>query len=174
MRPALIAVSFSLAALPLCAQMQQDSDLVRAAKAAAAVAKHSKTPLITNESLATSGGHMAIAAESDTATPTANAAKSTTATPSAKAKNAQALSRINVTVGAEHLSRPPAPAYSYGPEAMAPASPAMVSSQAVPTAPPAGGLQTAGTYSPANAGTYVPSTMPTTPMPQSVSKPPGR
>jgi len=176
MRRALISVSLPLIALPLLAQIREDSPLVQAAKAAAAVTKHTKTPVITNETLATTGGHMATAAgEPVAATNTANknAGSATTATSAAQTKMpTYSPGGANVTVGGQHLTQPPAPAYSYGSQGMVPDRPAMVSSQAIPTSPPATGLQTVGSYSPGSASTYAPPTVSTTPMDQHVSKPP--
>ena len=170
MRRALIAVPLSLMALPLLAQTQADSPLVQAAKAAAAVTKHTKTPVITNETLATTGGHMATAAEEPAAATAKDAAAKNTT--SAVKLPTYAPGGINVTVGAQHLSQPPAPAYTHGSPGMVPDRPPMVSSQSIPTSPPATGLQTVGTYSPGSAGTYAPPMVSTTPMDQHVSKPP--
>jgi len=156
--------------------MQQDSDLVRAARAASAVTKHTKMPVITNDTLARTGGHMATAAGDDTTTTAKTTTVTTTTTTAATAKNAKAPvpAPVNVTVGGAHLAQPPAPAYSYGSQSMAPDRPAMVSTQAIPTSPRATGLDTVGTYRPGNAGTASPAMVSTVPMPQTVSKPPGR
>ena len=176
MRPALIAVSTSLLVLPLSALTQQDSDLVRAAKAAAAVTRHSRMPVITNDTLAHSGGHMATA--EGEATPAGTTASTTT--PAAGAKTPADSNRsatyapggANVSVGAAHLTQPPAPAYSPG--SMAPSRPAMVSTQAVPTSASAPTLGYTDSYRPSSAGTRdTPAMVSTTTLPTAaVTKPP--
>jgi len=52
-----IAISLAVVALPLCAQVQQDSPLVAAAKASGRVVKKAKL-VITNDTLVHTGGHI--------------------------------------------------------------------------------------------------------------------
>ena len=171
MRAALIGVTLSLVVLPLGAQMRRDSDLVRAARDAVAVTRHSKLPPITNDTLARTGGHMSTA-EGEVRPPTlaAYAMPASSSNGAALAGSATyAPSGVAVSVGAAHLASPPAPAYSK--DSMAPSIPAIASTQAVATTATVP-ISYLSTVTPTSAGTTAsPTLVSVTPMTQMASAP---
>ena len=172
MRAALIGVTLSLVVLPLGAQMRRDSDLVRAARDAVAVTRHSKIPPITNDTLARTGGHMSTA-EGEVRPPTLAAyampASSSNGAPAPDRSATYAPSGVGVSVGAAHLASPPAPAYAK--DSMAPSIPAIASTQAVATTANVP-ISYLSTVTPTSAGTTAsPTLVSVTPMTQMASAP---